>query len=69
MSYLFSQYESLKLLTDISKGNTSKVNDMSYLFSECKSLLSLPDISKWKAFNVTNMQSMFFNWQFFIIIT
>ena len=45
MRNLFSFCYSLKSLPDISKWNTSKVNNISHLFSNCKSLKSLPDIS------------------------
>ena len=40
---------------DISKWDTSNVNDMSYMFDGCESLNSLPDISKWDTSNVEDM--------------
>ena len=59
MSYMFSNCSSLLSLQDISKWNTSNVNDMSYMFSNCSSISSLPDISKWITSNVNNMSYMF----------
>ena len=44
---------------DISKWNTSNVNDMSCMFSGCNSSSSLPDISKWNTSNVNDMSGMF----------
>ena len=61
MRNLFSFCYSLKSLPDISKWNTSKVNNISHLFSNCKSLKSLPDISKWDTSNVKDMRKMFYN--------
>ena len=46
-------------LPDISKWNTSNVNNMSYMFYNCKSLSSLPDISKWKTFKLEKNDDMF----------
>jgi len=49
MSDLFHNCRSLSSLPDISKWNTSNVNNMSNkneMFSVCFSLLLLPDISK-----------------------
>ena len=46
MMNLFYNCNSLILLPDISKWNTSNVSDMSNIFCNCNSLLSLPDISK-----------------------
>ena len=46
-------------IPDISRWNTSKVNNMSYMFNYCKKLKSLPDISKWDTSNVTDMRGMF----------
>jgi len=52
---------SLKSLPDISKWNTSNVNNMSYIFYNCNSLISLPDISKWNTSNVNKMSYIFYN--------
>ena len=54
-------YNSVSLLSlpDISKWNTSNVNEMNSMFSKCNSLISLPDISKWNTSNVTDMSDMF----------
>ena len=46
MSYMFYGCKSLLSLPDISKWNTSSVDDMRRMFYGCKSLSSLPDISK-----------------------
>ena len=54
MSYMF--YHCYNNIPDISKWNTSNVNNMSYMFSFCK---DLPDISKWDTSNVNNMGGMF----------
>ena len=35
-------------MPDISKFNTSKVENFSAIFSKCTSLISIPDISNWK---------------------
>ena len=51
----------LSSLADISKWNTSNVENMKYMFAECKLLKSLPDISGWNVKNVTNMSMMFKN--------
>ena len=47
MSYMFCACNSLLPSSDLSKLNTSRVNDMSFLFYQCESLVSLPDISDW----------------------
>ena len=47
MMGMFYKCNSLRSLPDISKWNTSNVNDMNWMFYECNSLISLPDISKW----------------------
>jgi len=57
-SYMFKNCES-ELSIDISKWNTSKVEDMRGMFSECESLSSLPDISKWNTSKVEYMSGMF----------
>ena len=44
---------------DISKWNTSKVEDISFLFSECSSIEKLPDISNWNTEKVNNMSNIF----------
>ena len=58
--YLFFNCQSLQTLPDISKWDTSNVNDMSFIFYNCSSLKSLPDISKWDTHNVTDMEYMFY---------
>ena len=42
MSYIFDKCEDLILLPDISKWNTSNVNNMSCMFSGCKPSLNIP---------------------------
>ena len=59
ISHMFEQCESLLLLPDFNKLNTSNIVDMNNLFYGCKSLLALPDLSKWDTSKVTNMNSMF----------
>ena len=61
MSHMFNFCISLKSLPDISKWNTSNIEDMSYMFSNCNSLESLSDISKWNTSNVQDMSNMFYN--------
>ena len=45
---------------DVSKWNTSKVENMSEMFDSCESLTSL-DLSGWDTSNVTNMSYMFYD--------
>jgi surface protein len=59
ISYMFSGCRALTRLPDISKWDTSNVNNMSYLFFGCSRLIFLPDISKWDMSNVSNIRSMF----------
>ena len=61
LSYMFNNCTSLSSLPDLSKLNTTKINDMRMIFSYCSSLTSLPDISKWDTSNVNNMSFMFNN--------
>ena len=58
---MFNNCKSLSSLPDISKWNTSNVENMSSIFNNCESLSSLPDISKWNMTNVTNMSYSFTN--------
>ena len=60
MRGMFSYCRSLISLPDISKWNTSYVNDISGMFKKCNSLISLPDMSKWITYKVNNMSDMFF---------
>ena len=46
-------------LPDISKWNTTNVNNMRYMFYFCSSLISLPNISEWNTSKVSNMSGMF----------
>ena len=46
MVRIFSCCELLQTLPDLSKWDTSNINDMGSMFEECNSLTSLPDISK-----------------------
>ena len=59
MREMFNGCNSLILLPDLSKWNTSNVNNMSWMFSYCSKLSSLPDISKWDTSNVNDMYGMF----------
>ena len=59
MCYAFSDCNSLEILPDISKWDTSNVIKMNYLFKNCSSLKSLPDISKWNISNVKEMKDIF----------
>ena len=52
-------FRGLSLLPDISKWNTSNVNNMSGMFFGCKSLSSLPDISKWNTSKLEENDDMF----------
>ena len=47
MLSFFEKCNSLILLPDISKWNTTNVQTMNKMFIKCNSLISLPDISKW----------------------
>ena len=64
MKEMFYNCISLVSLPDMSKWNTSNVNNMSGMFSGCTSLLSLPDISEWNTSNVTDISRMFCNCKF-----
>ena len=57
MSWMFAECLSLSSLSDISKWNTSHVNNISSIFYECP-LSSLPDISKWDTSNVKDISYM-----------
>ena len=50
---------SLKSFPDISKWDTSNINNMTKIFNGCESLTSLPDISNWNTNNVQKMRGMF----------
>ena len=56
---MFNGCNSLSPLTDLSKWDTTNVNNMSFLFYNCYNLESLPDISKWNTENVINMSGLF----------
>ena len=56
---MFGNCESLLSIPDISKWNTSSVNNLSYMFSNCLSLSSLSDISKWNISKDIIMKDMF----------
>ena len=58
---MFRACKSLKSLPDISKWNTSNVNNMNEMFYQCNSLISLPDISKWNTSNVKDILYESFN--------
>ena len=58
-SYMFYDCSKLSELPDISKWNTSNIENMRYMFHDCSSLLQLPDISKWNTINVKDMSYMF----------
>ena len=47
MSYMFFGCISLKSLPDLSKWDTSNINNMIWMFFECISLISLPVKSEW----------------------
>ena len=66
---MFFGCRALLTLPDISKWETSNINDLSQLFQGCYSLKFLPDISKWNVGNVNNLSWMFCKLQIFIIIT
>ena len=59
ISYAFADCNSLEILPDISKWNTSNVIKMNYLFKNCSLLKSLSDISKWNISNVKEMKDIF----------
>ncbi len=68
ISYMFSGCRALTRLPDISKWDTSNVNNMSYLFYGCSSLTSLPYISMWDTSNVNNMSYLFFGCSSLIVL-
>ena len=59
-SLLSYKYSNLTSLPDISKWDTSNVENMAGIFSGCEALLSLPDISKWNVSKVKYINSMFY---------
>ena len=59
MVFMFFRCSSLSTLPDISKWDTSKVNDICGMFKECSSLSSFPDISKWNTPNDKDLTSIF----------
>jgi len=59
MSYMFYECASLISYKEISKLNTSFVQDMSYLFCNCKYLEEIKDISDWDTSNVKNISCIF----------
>jgi surface protein len=56
---MFFRCKSLISLPDISKWDTSNVEDMNEMFYKCKSLISLPDISNLNLSRVISMSHMF----------
>ena len=60
MEGLFCECQNLKTLPDISKWNTSKVENTTGIFYKCSSLNILPDIWKWDTKNVVYMKYIFF---------
>ena len=52
---MFRGCKSLISLPDISKWNTSNVEDMDFMFDGCNSLISLPDISNWNFSGVNSI--------------
>ena len=59
MDSMFNNCTNLKYLPDISKWNTSNVNDLISIFNGYVSLLSLPDISKWDISHVNSLRVVF----------
>ena len=47
MRKMFNGCNSLTILPDISKWNTSKVTNFTNILNDCNSLVFLPDLSKW----------------------
>ena len=58
---MFSKCQKLESLPDISKWDTSNVEDMSWMFFECRLLKTFPDISIWNIKKAKNMKFMFLN--------
>ena len=59
MNNMFSGCQLLLSLPDISKWNTSNVNNFSCMFYKCQSLSIMPDISKWNLNKAYDIGSMF----------
>ena len=59
MNQMFSDCQSLELLPDISKWNTSNVTNMSGMFANCIFLSYLPDLSKWSINKVIDINEIF----------
>jgi len=61
MRKTFSGSIFLSVLPEISKWNTSNVNNMGEMLYQYYSLSDFPDISIWNTYNVNDMSGMFFN--------
>ena len=59
MSNMFYRCYSLISLPDISKWDTSNVENLDGMFFDSILLLCLPDISKWNTYKVKNLNGMF----------
>ena len=59
MDGLFACCDSLISLPDISKWDTSKVENMKEIFYQSSLLTSLPDISNWNISNVKDIDGIF----------
>ena len=57
---MFFNCSSLESLPDISKWNTTNVEDMSFMFYQCNLLKTLPNINKFETKKVNNMRYMFY---------
>ena len=56
---MFYKCRSLISLPDISKWNTSNVENMESMFYSCSELVNIPNISKWDTKNLKYMNNMF----------
>ena len=50
----------IKIFTDISKWNTSNIDEMNSVFYGCSTLISLPNILKWNINNVIIIKGLFY---------
>ena len=61
MNAVFFGCVSLTSIPDISKWNTTNVNNIGFLFGLCQSIEYLPDISIWDSTNFENIERLFYN--------
>ena len=62
MAGMFMACNSIELLPNISKWDTSNVTNIEGMFALCNSLKSYPDLSNWNTSNIINMRNLFYRY-------